>query len=493
MRSRDSNRWRVPAPLGLLLLAAAAGSVAAGILVPRLSGALPGPAVVTTIVVLALVLLAALGALLCAGRHNLIGLPIMTALGFLFYPLGALTYATGQKDPSPLIPTFSEDRTARSFLLLALLLVIAALAAWAIGYWLFREREPATSQRSAAGAVSSVNRRRLALVVGAFTLIGALAFTRHYAARGGLYNSLATIAQYRGSVGNTSLWSWLALLMPEACLLWLGLDYEGARHSALFWPLFAISFLSLLSFGNRWTPAGFLLIAALVHYQYRGVTRNTLLLAALLGVVMLVMSLGVSVWRSLSTQGKPLVASDVARRVAAELSLQGVMGLTIWGRNMADVDLLAWIIQYYGPNNLLWGRTFLDIPLVAIPRTLWPGKPTEVGVSLFQLYSGWTGVLNAWHPGAIGELYVNAQLPGVLLGMLALGALFARVEAWRSRHAQEPGTALLYAVFAIKFALMTVIMGFMMPAVNFVTDFVILSLGIWFVRQPGPNKTSERT
>ena len=148
------------------------------------------------------------------------------------------------------------------------------------------------------------------------------------------------------------------------------------------------------------------------------------------------------------------------------VSIKNIIYLTIGGRNATDVDLLSWIIQKYPVDRLLWGRSLLDIPLMVVPRAMWPDKPTEIGVRLFQEYSGWEGYQNAWHPGIIGELYVNFHLLGVIAGMLLLGAVCAKLDTRRFRQSGSPLSRIFYAVFAIKFVVMGLVTGFMFPVIH---------------------------
>ena len=463
--------------LGRILITGGASLMVGGLITYLNISLPPGNAVADPLIMgLAILTLIVVGLALYAERCWLVSLPVLVGLAFLGYPLGALSYALGWVEPTDAqIPVFSAHLQNHIYLVYALLLVLGGFMAWLSGYYLGLGRARTAPKVTPHSA--TIDRGRLHRVVGAFALVGLVGLALYYRGQGGLGNFIDNVALLRVVPVGTFYLSWIALLLPASSLFWLGMDYDRAVRNPWFWGLFATGFIALLSYGNRWAPGGYLLIAALLYYQRQtSWKRATLPLLALAGAVVL-LTVGVSAWRTLSMEEGDVQLQAITARALSSLSFQDLLALFVGQRNTTDVDLLAWITHNYSWGNLLWGRSLFDIPLMVVPRTLWPGKPVELGIRLFQEYSGWYNVSNAWHPGMLGELFVNYHVFGVLLGGMLLGVLGGRVEKWRRSHQQEPATGLIYAVFAIKFALMGAIIGFMMPAIEFLVMAIPLCLG----------------
>ncbi len=495
LRQQEAHRPRRRQGPWLALALGAGISLLAGIAVPIALGSLAVSGVDSLIVALALTLLAGITALIYAERRRLISLPVFTGVALLGYPVGALAYALGWQGDVSLIPVFSASAENRVYLLWALALVAGGLAAWLVGYHLLgaarigRKAKDAVAEDASPPDVAPVDRGRLRKVVAGYTLVGALGLALYFRGQGGLQQFLDQVAYLRVIPVGSFYLSWVALLLPVASLLWLGADEDHARRSPLFWALFGLSFLALLSTGSRWAPGGYLLIAALTYYQRHGSWRRIAATFCALGLAVITLSMAIGAWRAISFEISDVSLAALTTRTLGMLSPRDVLSLFVEGRNGTDVDLLAWTLKNYSWDNLLWGRTALDIPLMVVPRSLWPGKPTELGMRLFQEYTGWADVTNAWHPGMVGELYANCHAFGVIIGMMLLGLASARVDRWRASHLHEPATALLYAVFAVKFALMGIIIGLMMPTIELSLYAIPLAFGIRLLHRRAEART----
>jgi hypothetical protein len=84
-------------------------------------------------------------------------------------------------------------------------------------------------------------------------------------------------------------------------------------------------------------------------------------------------------------------------------------------------------------EGLRYGDTMDYMAYAFIPRILWPDKPTVTRGAWFTIYLGQArterDVTTSTGLTAIGELYWNFGLPGVVLGMLLIGAF--RGFLWR--------------------------------------------------------------
>ncbi len=100
---------------------------------------------------------------------------------------------------------------------------------------------------------------------------------------------------------------------------------------------------------------------------------------------------------------------------------------------MFDPTPTAFLIQEVDRKGFRYGETMKYATYAFIPRILWPQKPNVSRGGWFTAYLGAapsaaesttsTGI------SAVGELYWNFGVPGVIAGMLGIGILFGRL--WR--------------------------------------------------------------
>ncbi len=89
-----------------------------------------------------------------------------------------------------------------------------------------------------------------------------------------------------------------------------------------------------------------------------------------------------------------------------------------------------------------YGVTFVSPLFTFVPRSLWPGKPSDACVYL----EGYTPL--RWSNvsfGLLGELYLNFGLPGIFLGAWGLGAL---AWAWQRFYLSRRQNLILTCVYA---------------------------------------------
>lgn len=81
------------------------------------------------------------------------------------------------------------------------------------------------------------------------------------------------------------------------------------------------------------------------------------------------------------------------------------------------------------------GATLIILPLVLLPRFLWPDKPTRGGSDFMEAHTGLTLSDSAsFGTGSVFEFYINFGVVGVFLGFLVLGWVLARLDRAAARH-----------------------------------------------------------
>lgn len=109
-----------------------------------------------------------------------------------------------------------------------------------------------------------------------------------------------------------------------------------------------------------------------------------------------------------------------------------------------DNQLIAF---YVFPNYIpfQWGKSWLALLALPIPRALWKEKPvmTPGGLVRDKFYGG-GGSLPL---GYLGDLYANFHLPGILLGYWLLGLYHRFLYEWLREKPKNLSATFLYIVF----------------------------------------------
>lgn len=86
------------------------------------------------------------------------------------------------------------------------------------------------------------------------------------------------------------------------------------------------------------------------------------------------------------------------------------------------------------PELRQYGATLIVLPLVLIPRFLWPGKPARGGSDFMAEHTGLTLSDSAtFGTGTIFEFFINFGYVGVLVGFMALGWLLSKIDRAAAR------------------------------------------------------------
>jgi oligosaccharide repeat unit polymerase len=129
------------------------------------------------------------------------------------------------------------------------------------------------------------------------------------------------------------------------------------------------------------------------------------------------------------------------------------------------------VYAFAGPEIITWSI------VKPIPRAFWPSKPEGLSISLEEMAGagGWTIAITF-----IGEAYVTAGLPGVLLISLGFGAL----AAWWNRMAIASQTDYGLVVYALGFFAA----GLTMRSMLWLTTAALPVIALVLFRKYGPFK-----
>lgn len=96
------------------------------------------------------------------------------------------------------------------------------------------------------------------------------------------------------------------------------------------------------------------------------------------------------------------------------------------------------ILNYFEENKFWYGKSYLDLLTVFLPRSIYPDKPSaDDGLYIYNMLTDNTIVvgetkfsemyIQSWPPSSFGALYANFGIWGILLGYLLLGLLMSKI------------------------------------------------------------------
>lgn len=113
--------------------------------------------------------------------------------------------------------------------------------------------------------------------------------------------------------------------------------------------------------------------------------------------------------------------------------------------------MINFIMRMPADYGFKYGATFLQLFLMPIPRFLWEDKPSVMQIDVTKIfYPQYAANDIAWPPSLAGELYVNFQVAGIVLGMFLFGWLCGRLQVYALRSTSY------YRVLIYSMALFTV-------------------------------------
>ena len=166
-----------------------------------------------------------------------------------------------------------------------------------------------------------------------------------------------------------------------------------------------------------------------------------------------------------------LMGSLLVSKVEAEGAAATVQdGWEIIAGRSANLDLLADVVRQTGSTVPFWeGETYLSLVGFAVPRFLWPNKPTK---TLGQDFGHRYGYLDSWDTWTsinlpfLIEFYANFGEIGVLIGMVIVGVLYRLLD----NDLNRPGQPLQVTICSLVL---------LVPLLNIESDFSLVFGGLF--------------
>jgi hypothetical protein len=145
-------------------------------------------------------------------------------------------------------------------------------------------------------------------------------------------------------------------------------------------------------------------------------------------------------------------------------------GWSIIAGRSANLDLLADVVRQTGSTVPFWGGdTYLSLVGFAVPRFIWPSKPTK---TLGQDFGHRYGYLDSWDTWTsinlpfLVEFYANFGEIGVLVGMVIVGLLYRLLDNDLNRAGQPLQVTICGLVLLV-------------PLLNIESDFSLVFGGLF--------------
>jgi oligosaccharide repeat unit polymerase len=223
------------------------------------------------------------------------------------------------------------------------------------------------------------------------------------------------------------------------CILWFALKPK-ALYQPIFWVCAVLSvMMSFLATGSRGEVVFFCAIGMLTWMlRERKVAPARVILIGLLGATLVG---GLGNFRAQLWKGNIGWESSEGDASVFEHFEEGAIeaGERAWGSN-GTLPILALV-----PNevDLLYGKSYLSMITLPVPRTIWADKPGQiggmVGETFFQSPAGVP-------PGPIGEAYWNFHIPGIIMVFFAFGVFQKWLMHIYLRYCDQPAMIVLYLI-----------------------------------------------
>lgn len=180
-------------------------------------------------------------------------------------------------------------------------------------------------------------------------------------------------------------------------------------------------------------------------------------------------------WFAETQLSLPGRAALMGELLAGKVQTQGVAatledGWTIVAGRSANLDLLADVVRQTGSNVPFWGgETYLSLVGFAVPRFIWPSKPTK---TLGQDFGHRYGYLDSWDTWTsinlpfLVEFYANFGELGIILGMVLVGMVYRVLDNDLNRPRQPVQVTICS-------------LALMIPLLNIESDFSLVFGGLF--------------
>lgn len=329
------------------------------------------------------------------------------------------------------LPGWQGDELAR---LVAYELLLSALALGAYYLGFFSRLRPPVPRLYFRPPKAVVGKSLLAIAA------AIAVFMLYVRSQGGVSNHLLSWVEIGrvDAIKGEGHWLKISRLGGLTALLWFAYDRRALRRP-LFWvAALSCATINFLGSGSRSSVIFLLIVGTLIWLigkrRFSPVRTLTvvlicLLIIASLGRLRRGLFRGEVDWSTLYSVG----AVDSFLESVDELRFR-------YGSLDSAYPVLARVPHEV---DFLYGRSYLTLIALPVPRAVWPDKPGTVGKLAGEVFYG---VKAGIPPGAVGEAYWNLHIPGVLVLFGLFGAFHRAMVSFLQRYRGHPGAVVIYSL-----------------------------------------------
>ena len=133
-------------------------------------------------------------------------------------------------------------------------------------------------------------------------------------------------------------------------------------------------------------------------------------------------------------------------------------------KEISYIDTYLFITNHFDVNNIWLGSSFKDLLSAPIPSSIMPNKPPiDEGVYIRTIAEESSNIKpsmpfkelfpSSWPPETIGTMYMNFWIPGVIIGMFLLGAIYKVAYLYMKKCGFNAHSVMVYCYILLNFHL----------------------------------------
>ena len=241
------------------------------------------------------------------------------------------------------------------------------------------------------------------------------------------------------------LFGFSVILFPTCVLLLYHLAHR--KKSRVAWIVFIAAFIcgvALLLVGSRRRLVVTTLLSLLIyrHFAVRRIPAKVLMGLALIAGIGVS---GIGLLRVIPP--KELLQRDTVQFLADQSPSQLLYGLLEAGEPANDFETFPFLItEIENGTRFQWGKSFLQAPLIMIPKAIFPSRPPTASVWYTSTFFPEVAAKLGGYPlFFLAEAYLNFGALGAIVLMLALGLGCQVLHSFVQRNHFSSDVILIYA------------------------------------------------
>ena len=304
---------------------------------------------------------------------------------------------------------------------------LLGLLGFAIGTGVFRARQKAAAPFSTIPNRNSGSKKKVLFVL---SVIGVASFALHYTGANFPMSGALSELGRNVAVAAICLGAYHAWASGKSIVVWVAVASLIPFYYLVLWGFVSYGFLFATLIISFW----------MARIRRSSVMKRLRLVLLSFAIFWLILTLFVA-WFSFRDEVRQIVWANSGQSLwgVLESALAETELFSPW--NFGSLDMInirlnltifiGRMIEHHQsfPQLKEWGGTLIILPLIVVPRFLWPGKLTRGGSGFMGEHTGMIlSESTSFGTGTVFELFVNFGYVGVFLGFVVLGWVLRRID-----------------------------------------------------------------